>query len=557
MTAKSQFNTNLLPHGGIILVRQLVREQVSRVFSVPGESFLNVLDGLYNSTIQNIVCRNESGASFMAEAYGKLTGRPGIAFVTRGPGASNASGGIHTAKQDSTPMILFIGQVKSTHRGREAFQEINYSKFLGDQCKWVHEIQSVDEIPKVVGKAFFVARSGRPGPVAISLPEDILDQKSDVEPQRPIALHPSLPTKTQLEKLVSCIETTTQPLIVAGGSLWSQKCNQMLEELSHKTGIPVATAFRRQDRFNNQHPNYAGDLTVGMNLKLAEIVDECDLLLLLGTRFGDIPSKGFTIPSMQGRKKTIVHNYPSSEEIGLNHKTDLAICCQPQDLLVAISSIPVQMKNDLTAWTSKCRSSYQQWIRVRDVPGQVKFPEILTWLSNNLPEDTIITNGAGNYAAFMHRYFQPKRFGTQFGSTSGSMGYGLPAAISAKLEHPERTVVCLAGDGCLQMSINEMSTISQYGIKVIVLVANNGIFGTIRMHQERAFPHRVSGTDLFNPDYVMLANAYGWHGERVAETSQFAETFERSLHADKPALIELQLDPEALSPNETISGLRT
>ncbi len=556
MTAKSQFNTNL-PHGGIILVRQLVREQVSRVFSVPGESFLNVLDGLYNSTIQNIVCRNESGASFMAEAYGKLTGRPGIAFVTRGPGASNASGGIHAAKQDSTPMILFIGQVKSTHRGREAFQEINYSKFLGDQCKWVHEIQSVDEIPKVVGKAFFVARSGRPGPVAISLPEDILDQKSDVEPQRPIALHPSLPTKTQLEKLVSCIETTTQPLIVAGGSLWSQKCNQMLEELSHKTGIPVATAFRRQDRFNNQHPNYAGDLTVGMNLKLAEIVDECDLLLLLGTRFGDIPSKGFTIPSMQGRKKTIVHNYPSSEEIGLNHKTDLAICCQPQDLLVAISSIPVQMKNDLTAWTSKCRSSYQQWIRVRDVPGQVKFPEILTWLSNNLPEDTIITNGAGNYAAFMHRYFQPKRFGTQFGSTSGSMGYGLPAAISAKLEHPERTVVCLAGDGCLQMSINEMSTISQYGIKVIVLVANNGIFGTIRMHQERAFPHRVSGTDLFNPDYVMLANAYGWHGERVAETSQFAETFERSLHADKPALIELQLDPEALSPNETISGLRT
>lgn len=555
MTAKSQFNTNL-PHGGIILVRQLVREQVSRVFSVPGESFLNVLDGLYNSTIQNIVCRNESGASFMAEAYGKLTGRPGIAFVTRGPGASNASGGIHTAKQDSTPMILFIGQVKSTHRGREAFQEINYSKFLGDQCKWVHEIQSVDEIPKVVGKAFFVARSGRPGPVAISLPEDILDQKSDIEPQRSIALHPSLPTKTQLEKLVSCIETATQPLIVAGGSLWSQKCNQMLEGLSHKTGIPVATAFRRQDRFNNQHPNYAGDLTVGMNLKLAEIVEECDLLLLLGTRFGDIPSKGFTIPSMQARKKTVVHNYPSSEEIGLNHKTDLAICCQPQDLLVAISSIPVQMKNDLTAWTSKCRSSYQQWIRVKDVPGQVKFPEILTWLSNNLPEDTIITNGAGNYAAFMHRYFQPKRFGTQFGSTSGSMGYGLPAAISAKLEHPERTVVCLAGDGCLQMSINEMSTISQYGLKVIVLVANNGIFGTIRMHQERAFPHRVSGTDLFNPDYVMLANAYGWHGERVVETSQFAETFERSLHADKPALIELQLDPEALSPNETISGLR-
>ncbi len=555
MTAQSQFNTNL-PHGGIIFVRQLVREQVSRVFSVPGESFLNVLDGLYNSTIQNIVCRNESGASFMAEAYGKLTGRPGIAFVTRGPGASNASGGIHTAKQDSTPMILFIGQVKSTHRGREAFQEINYSKFLGDQCKWVHEIQSADEIPKVVGKAFFVARSGRPGPVAISLPEDILDQKSDVEPQRSIALHPSLPTKTQLEKLVSCIETATQPLIVAGGSLWSQKCNQMLEELSHKTGIPVATAFRRQDRFNNQHPNYAGDLTVGMNLKLAEIVEECDLLLLLGTRFGDIPSKGFTIPSMQARKKTVVHNYPSSEEIGLNHKTDLAICCQPQDLLVAISSIPVQMKNDLTTWTSKCRSSYQQWIRVRDVPGQVKFPEILTWLSNNLPEDTIITNGAGNYAAFMHRYFQPKRFGTQFGSTSGSMGYGLPAAISAKLEYPERTVVCLAGDGCLQMSINEMSTISQYGIKVIVLVANNGIFGTIRMHQERAFPHRVSGTDLFNPDYVMLANAYGWHGERVVETSQFAATFERSLHTDKPALIELQLDPEALSPNETISGLR-
>ncbi len=545
-----------MPHGGIILVNQLIRENVTRVFSVPGESFLNVLDGLYHSTIQNIVCRNEGGASFMAEAYGKLTGNPGVAFVTRGPGASNASGGIHTAKQDSTPMVLFIGQVRSNHRGREAFQELDYHQFFGSQCKWVHEIKSADEIPAVVAKAFSIARSGRPGPVAISLPEDILDQKSDVETQIPIQIPISPPDQTQLEKLVACLETSSRPLIVAGGSIWSQRCNQLLEEFSQKTGIPVATTFRRQDRINNQHPNYAGDLTVGMNPKLAEIVEECDLLLLLGTRFGDIPSSGFSIPSMHKEDRTIIHIYPSSEEFGKNLPTNLSICCKPENLLAELSSISLHMQNDLSKWTEKCQSSYQEWIKVKEVPGKVKFPEVVSWLSANLSAETIITNGAGNYAAFMHRYYQPKRFGTQIGSTSGSMGYGLPAAISAKLEFPDRTVVCLAGDGCLQMTINEMSTVSQYGLNVIVLVANNGVFGTIRMHQERSFPHRVSGTDLFNPDYKQLAKAYGWHGECITETPQFPAAFERSLCSDKPSLIELKLDPEAISPSETISSLR-
>ncbi len=555
MSSKGLTGSNS-PHGGIILVNQLIREGVTRVFSVPGESFLNVLDGLYNSSIQNIVCRNEGGASFMAEAHGKLTGKPGVAFVTRGPGASNASGGIHTAKQDSTPMVLFIGQVKSNHRGREAFQEIDYSEFFGNQCKWVHELQSADEIPSVVAKAFNIAKSGRPGPVAISLPEDILDQQSSVETQDLIEPTFIPPDRTQVEKLVACMETATCPLIVAGGSVWSQRCNNLLEEFSYKTGIPVATTFRRQDRINNQHPNYAGDLTVGMNPKLAGIVDECDLLLLLGTRFGDIPSKGYTIPSKNNGDRTIIHIFPSREELGKNIPANLAICCKPEDILSEISSISFQMKSDLTEWTEKSRLSYQEWIKVREVPGKVKFPKIISWLSEILSEETIMTNGAGNYAAFMHRYFQPKKYGTQIGSTSGSMGYGLPAAIAAKLEFPDRTVVCLAGDGCLQMTINEMSTVSQYGIKVIVLVANNGVFGTIRMHQERSFPYRVSGTNLFNPDYHLLAQAYGWHAEQVAETSQFPEAFQRSLNSDKPSLIELKLDPEAISPSETISSLR-
>ena len=492
----------------------------------------------------------------MAEAYGKLTGKPGVAFVTRGPGASNASGGIHTANQDSTPLVLFIGQVRSNHRGREAFQEIDYFHFFGSQCKWVHEIKSADEIPLVVTKAFSIARAGRPGPVAISLPEDILDQKSAIETQEPIQKPISPPDQTQLQELVVHLETSSRPLIVAGGSIWSQRCNQLLEEFSLKTGIPVATTFRRQDRINNQHQNYAGDLTVGMNPQLAEIVEECDLLLLLGTRFGDIPSRGFSIPSTNMEERTIIHVFPSSEEIGKYLPTNLAVCCKPENFLAEISSTTLQMENDLSEWTGQCRSSYQEWIKVREVPGKVKFPEIVAWLSAHLSEETIITNGAGNYAAFMHRYFQPKRFGAQIGSTSGSMGYGLPAAISAKLEFPERPVVCLAGDGCLQMTINEMSTVSQYGLNVIVLVANNGVFGTIRMHQERAFPFRVSGTDLFNPDYKQLAKAYGWHGECVTETSQFPAAFERSLNADKPALIELQLDPEAISPSETIASLR-
>lgn len=545
-----------MPHGGIILVNQLIRENVKRVFSVPGESFLNVLDGLYKSSIQNIVCRNEGGACFMAEAHGKLTGNPGVAFVTRGPGASNASGGIHTAKQDSTPMVLFIGQVKSSHRGREAFQEIDYCQFFGNQCKWVHEINSADEIPEVVAKAFSIARSGRPGPVAISLPEDILDQKTDIETREPIQTPIVTPERTKVAELIAYLETASRPLIVAGGSIWSQRCNQLLEEFSQRTGIPVATTFRRQDRFNNQHPNYAGDLTVGMNPKLVEIVEECDLLLLLGTRFGDIPSRGYTIPSTTSRDRTIIHVFPSSEEFGKNLLTNLSIECKPELLLAEISSMPVRMKMNLVEWSEKSRSSYQEWIEVREVPGKVKFPEIISWLSANLPEDTIITNGAGNYAAFLHRYYQPKRYGTQVGSTSGSMGYGLPAAISAKLEFPDRTVICMAGDGCLQMTINEMSTVSQYGINMIVLVANNGVFGTIRMHQEKFFPYRVSGTDLFNPDYQKLAKAYGWHGECVTETSQFPTAFERSLSSDNPSLIELRLDPEAISPSETISSLR-
>ncbi|MCY3725834.1 MAG: thiamine pyrophosphate-binding protein [Rhodobacteraceae bacterium] len=548
---------NNLPHGGIILVNQLVQENVTRVFSVPGESFLNVLDGLHDSSIQNIVCRNEGGACFMAEAFGKITGQPGVAFVTRGPGSSNASGGIHTAKQDSTPMVLFIGQVKSIHRGKEAFQEIDYTKFFGSQCKWVHEIRSADEIPKVVAKAFAIANEGRPGPVAISLPEDILDQRSDVETQNSFQPRNSKPDRDHVRQLITYLEASTRPLIVAGGSVWSQGCNNLLEDLSTKTGIPVATTFRRQDRINNRHPNYAGDLTVGANPKLVEIVEETDLLLLLGTRFGDIPSQGYSIPSRHNGRRKIIHVFPSREEFGKNLPTDLGICSKPEDLLTELSDLQIELKAELSDWTEKCRSSYREWITVRDVPGKVKFPEIIAWLSTNLSEETIVTNGAGNYAAFLHRFYQPKKFGTQIGSTSGSMGYGLPAAISAKLEFPNRTVVCLAGDGCLQMTINEMSTISQYGIKLIVLVANNGLFGTIRMHQERYFPYRVSGTDLFNPDYRLLAKAYGWHGELVTETAQFPDAFERSLKADKPSLIELKLDPEAISPSETISSLRS
>ena len=541
-------------HGGRILADALALHGVERVFSVPGESFLAALDGLYDVGIPNTVCRQEGGAAMMAEAWAKTTGRPGVCFVTRGPGATNASAGIHVAKQDSTPMILFVGQIARSDRDREAFQEVDYRQMFGGLAKWVAEIDQTERIPEYVARAFDLARAGRPGPVVLALPEDMLSAKADVPDLAPAPRPVPGVSEAQVVAIREALAAAERPLVVPGGSLWSQDDADALTRLAEGWGLPVAVPFRRQDYMDNRHPNYAGDLGVGMNLRLGEALREADCILSLGARLGDSLTAGYELmnPREQGRR--IIHVYPDPDEIGHLWRADPGIAACPKAALAALAETPAPRRWD--DWTARLRAHYETWQTPKPTPGAVRMEEVVCWLSANLPEDAIVTNGAGNYAAFLHRYFRFKRARTQIAPTSGSMGYGLPAAIAAKIAHPGRTVVCMAGDGCLQMTVNELSTAAQEGAAVIVIVANNGRYGTIRMHQEKHYPGRVSGTDLFNPDFPALVRAYGGHGELVTDGAEFAAAFTRARDSGKLALIELRLDPEALTTGATLSETR-
>lgn len=543
-------------HGGKILADQLMIHGCRRVFSVPGESFLPLLDGLHGSPIKNIVCRHEGGAAMMAEATAKLTGRPGVAIVTRGPGAANATSGVHIAKHDSTPMLLLIGQVSRDHTHRDAFQEMNFERFLDPITKWAAEIPSAERIPEFLSRAYNVAQAGRPGPVALSLPEDMLHECCSVPDGKPRTVPVRTAGDTEINSIATLLEAAERPLIVAGGPSWSQETASGLEKFAGEFGYPVATGFRRQHHFDNHHPNYAGDLSAGINPELAGIVRDSDCLLLLGTRFGDIETQGYGLVDVVATNKRIIHVHPDPGELGKVWETALAIAAPPGPVVGGLAGLTRRRSVGSSDWLERCRSAYLSWIIPVDLPGDVQMSGVVAWLSENLAEDDIVTNGAGNYAAFVHRHFRFRRFGTQIGSTSGSMGYGLPAAIAAKLEHPERTVVCMAGDGCLQMTMNEFSTASQFGAGVVVIVANNGMYGTIRMHQEKHYPGRVSGTDLSNPDFAAIARAYGGHGETVAETAGFPDAFRRAAASGKPAIIDLKLHPDAISTTATIQELR-
>ena len=541
-------------HGGRILADALALHGVRRVFSVPGESFLAALDGLYDVGIPNTVCRHEGGAAMMAEAWGKLTGAPGVCFVTRGPGATNASAGVHVARQDSTPMILFVGQIARSDRDREAFQEVDYRRMFGGIAKWAAEIDQTDRIPEYVARAFDLAQSGRPGPVVLALPEDMLSASSDA-PDLPPAPRPAAGVSdSQLAAIRDALAGAERPLIVPGGSVWSQQDAGNLTRFAESWGLPVAVPFRRQSHMDNRHPNYVGDLGVGMNPRLGEALQQVDCILSLGSRLGDTLTNGYDLmnPAAQGRR--IVHVHPDPDEIGHLWRADPGIAACPRAVLAALAGLPAPRRWD--DWTAGLRAQYEDWQAPKPTPGTVRMEEVVRWLSDNLPEDAIITNGAGNYASFIHRYFRFKRAGTQLAPTSGSMGYGLPAAIAARIAHPERTVICMAGDGCLQMTINELSTAAQEGAGVIVIVANNGRYGTIRMHQERHYPGKVSGTDLFNPDFAALVRAYGGHGEVVTDQADFAQAFGRAQASGGLALIELRLDPEALTTGATLSEVR-
>ncbi len=543
-------------HGGKILADQLIIHGCRRVFSVPGESFLPLLDGLHGSPIRNIVCRHEGGASMMAEASAKLTGMPGVAMVTRGPGATNASCGVHIARHDSTPMLLLIGQVPRDHRYRSSFQEMDFEKFFDPITKWAAEIPSAERIPEFIARAYHVARTGRPGPVALSLPEDMLHDVRDIADGTPRRVPVQAISRTDIDAIIELLSSVRRPLVVAGGSHWSQDAACNLGKFSGEFGLPVAAGFRRQDHIDNRHPNYCGDLSAGMNPALAEIVRRSDCLLLLGTRFGDIETRGYTLLDVVKADKQIVHVHPDPGAPGRIWDTAVPIAAPPALVIEALASQTRKKEPRDPAWLERCRSAYRQWIKPVDLPGNVRMSDVVTWLSENLDEQDIVTNGAGNYAAFLHRHFRFKQFGTHIGSTSGSMGYGLPASIAAKLEHPRCTVVCMAGDGCLQMTMNEFSTAVQFGAGIIVIVANNGVYGTIRMHQERHFPGRVSGTDLHNPDFSAIARAHGGHGETVTEIAEFPGAFGRAVSSGKPAIIDLKLDPAAISTSETLQDLQ-
>ncbi len=543
-------------HGGQILVDQLERFGVRRVFSVPGESFLAALDGLYDAGIDNVVCRHEGGVAMMAEAYGKMTGQPGVAFVTRGPGATNASAGVHVAMQDSTPMVLFVGQIRAADRDRETFQEVDYKSMFGSLAKWVTEVDQTERLPEYIARAFTVATSGRPGPVVLALPEDMLSAAAKVADTRGPVVELAPTYAAVAEDALHWLSNFERPLVVVGGPHWSQDAANDLADFATTQGVPVALGFRRQDYLDNRHPNYVGDLNVGVNPRLGQRMRDADALLVIGSRLGDIETQGYTLVDPSDLHCAILHVHADPNEPGRVYHPDIAVTADAVSFVRALSRLPACSK-DWNDWTKSARADYDTWLTPHATPGDVKLEQVIAWLSDTLPDDAILTNGAGNYAAWLHRYFVYKRHGTQLAPTSGSMGYGFPAAVSASLEYPDRTVVCLAGDGCFQMTCNELSTAAQHGATPIVVVVNNGRYGTIRMHQEKTYPGRVSGTMLANPDFAALARAYGGHGETVTKTADFAAAFARAQSSGTFAVIELVVDEDALSPGLTLSGLAT
>ncbi|MCY3878986.1 MAG: thiamine pyrophosphate-binding protein [Rhodobacteraceae bacterium] len=534
-------------HGGRVLADQLALQGTERVFTVPGESFLALLDGLLDVSIENIVCRHEGGAAMMAEAHGKLTGRPGVAIVTRGPGATNASSGVHVARHDSTPMLLLVGQVPRRQRHLDAFQEIEIAQMFRPICKWAAEIETPEKIPETIEYAFRTAMSGRPGPVVLSLPEDMLHEMADVADGEPVGRPHYAVTPEDAQRAAEILAAAEKPVAIVGGSLWSTHAAQSIERVSEIHSLPVVASFRRQHYMDNRHPNYVGDLTFGVNPELTVLLRESDCLLALGCRLSDAATQGFTIPAEPSALRSLIHVHPDPGELGRLWPTRFQLATVPEPLLDRLIELAPPDGRKRRDWLERLRRCYAEWRQPTPLPGPVQLSEILLWLSDNLPADAIITNGAGNYAGFLHRYFRFKTYMTQIAPTSGSMGYGLPAAIAAKLAHRQRTVICLAGDGCMQMTLNELSTALQQNAKIIVIVANNGIYGTIRMHQEKHFPGRVSGTEMHNPDFAALARAYGGHGETVNATADFPDAFNRALQSDRMAVIDIRIDPRAIS----------
>ncbi|SIQ53372.1 acetolactate synthase-1/2/3 large subunit [Rhizobium sp. RU35A] len=544
--------------GGQLIVEALQANGVKRVSCVPGESYLAVLDALYDSGIDVLVCRQEGGAAMMADCWGRLTGEPGICMVTRGPGATNASAGLHVAMQDSVPMILFIGQVQRDAREREAFQEVEYRRAFSEFAKWVGEIDDARRIPEFVTRAFAVATSGRPGPVVLTLPEDMLVDEVEAPEARTYRRVESHPGPSQVAEFAARLKEAQRPMFILGGTRWSEQAVADIRQFAERFHVPVGCSFRRQMLFDHTHTCYAGDVGIGINPALASEIKGSDLLVLLGARMSEMPSSGYTLIDIPYPRQKLIHIFPDPEELGRLYRPDLAICAGPAEFVAAIRDLEAPAWPIWAERTAAMHDAYLNWSTPpRTGPGDVHMGPIMDWIEEHTPKTAIFTNGAGNYATWLHRFHRFQAYNTQAAPTSGSMGYGLPAAVAAKQLFPEREVICFAGDGCFMMHGQEFITAVRYQLPIITVLVNNGTYGTIRMHQEREYPGRVSATDLVNPDFVAFASAYGGHGERVSKTEEFGPAFERARASGKPAIIEVMLSPEAITPSRTLTQIRT
>ncbi len=553
-------------HAGRLLVQCLVAQGVTHVFGVPGESYLAVLDGFHDlrDQIRFITCRQEGGAAFMAEAQGKLTGRPGVAFVTRGPGATNASIGVHTAFQDSTPMVLFVGDVASDMRDREAFQELDYTHFFGPSSKGmakrVERIDDARRIPEYVARAFATAMNGRPGPVVLVLPEDMISSPVGdvpvlprVEPVQAWADPGSLRTLRQL------LLQSQRPLVLAGGGGWTPQSAQALQRFAENWALPVANTFRFQDTFDNHHPQYAGDLGIAPNPALAQRVREADLILAIGPRLGEMTTGGYSLLAPPRLPQTLVHIHSSPEELNRVYQADLAICASMNAAARSLEVLTAPPELPWRAWTAQAHADYLANLKPQSLPGPIDMAAIMAVTQRLLPEDAVLTNGAGNFASWLHRFHRyhglARGHKTQLAPTSGAMGYGVPAGIAAHLL-TGRTSFTIAGDGDFLMTGQELATARQHGGRSIIVLLNNGTYGTIRMHQEREYPAHVMGSDLQNPDFVALARAYGWAAERVEATQDYEAALQAALAREHGTLIEIPLDPQVITTRGTLDAIR-
>jgi acetolactate synthase-1/2/3 large subunit len=535
------------------LVDQLVIQGVTHVFCVPGESYLAALDALVDSGIQVMVCRNEGGAAMMAESHGKQTGRPGVCFVTRGPGATNGSGGIHIAQQDSTPMILFVGQVESENRGRDAFQEMDYRAFFGGMAKWVAEINEPDRMSEMVGRAFATALAGRPGPVVLSLPHDVLPMPSKSRDAPYVEVIETAPTPAAMAELEKLLAASERPFLILGGSRWSEEALAQMARFAERFGIPVATSFRRAHHFDPLHPNYAGDLGLACNPKLVARVKASDLVIAAGARLNELTSQGYTLFDIPVPQMKLAHAYPGAEELGRVYHPHLAIHAAPIAFAAALDKLVSRRAHDVTA-------EHQSYLDFSTAPmpqpGAVNLSEIMIWLREHLPADAMLCNGAGNYAGWIHRFYRFRKFNTQMGTICGFMGYGMPAAVAMKALYPQRTVLAVNGDGDFLMNGQEFATAVQYNLPIIAVVLDNAMLGTIRMHQEREYPGRISATTLKNPDFAAMARSFGGFGATVEKTEDFMPAFIAAEKSGLPAIIHVKFDGNGISPTTTLDAIR-